>query len=69
MVELCRVDDRMLHGQVAVTWVNQVAPDAILIANDEAATNEMSQAGVQDGQTGRREAGDQNGEGRSGAAE
>ena len=40
MVELCRVDDRMLHGQVAVTWV--VAPDAILIANDEAATNEMS---------------------------
>ena len=42
MVELCRVDDRMLHGQVAVTWVNQVAPDAILIANDEAATNEMS---------------------------
>ena len=47
MVELCRVDDRMLHGQVAVTWVNQVAPDAILIANDEAATNEMSKpAGV-----------------------
>lgn len=42
MVELCRIDDRMLHGQVAVTWVNQVAPDAILIANDEAATNEMS---------------------------
>lgn len=42
MVELCRVDDRMLHGQVAVTWVNEVAPDAILIANDEAATNEMS---------------------------
>lgn len=42
MVELCRIDDRMLHGQVAVTWVNQVAPEAILIANDEAATNEMS---------------------------
>lgn len=42
MVIFCRVDDRMLHGQVAVTWVNQIAPDAILIANDEAATNEMS---------------------------
>lgn len=42
MVELCRVDDRMLHGQVAVSWVNQVSPDAILIANDEAATDEMS---------------------------
>ena len=46
MVELCRVDDRMLHGQVAVTWVNQVAPDAILIANDEAATNEMSKLAI-----------------------
>ena len=41
MVELCRIDDRLLHGQVAVTWVGAVAPEAILIANDEAATNEM----------------------------
>ena len=67
MVELCRVDDRMLHGQVAVTWVNQVAPDAILIANDEAATNEMSKLAFKMAK--RREARDQNGEGRSGAAE
>ena len=42
MVELCRIDDRLLDGQVAVTWVGAVAPEAILIANDEAATNEMS---------------------------
>lgn len=42
MVELCRIDDRLLHGQVAVTWLNAVGPDAILVANDEAATNEMS---------------------------
>lgn len=42
MVELLRVDDRLLHGQVATTWTNAVAPEAILIANDEAATNEMS---------------------------
>ncbi|MEO2187371.1 PTS system mannose/fructose/N-acetylgalactosamine-transporter subunit IIB [[Clostridium] innocuum] len=42
MVELCRIDDRLLHGQVAVTWVSAVAPEAILIANDDAATNEMS---------------------------
>lgn len=41
MVELCRVDDRLLHGQVAVAWVGEVRPDAILIANDEAATNEI----------------------------
>lgn len=42
MVELLRVDDRLLHGQVATTWTNAVGPEAILIANDEAATNEMS---------------------------
>ena len=42
MIKLCRVDHRLLHGQVAVTGVGAVAPEAILIANDEAATNEMS---------------------------
>ena len=42
MVILMRIDERMLHGQVALTWVNDVHPDAILIANDEAARNEMS---------------------------
>lgn len=42
MVELVRVDERLLHGQVAVTWVNQVAPDSILVANDEIMDNEMA---------------------------
>lgn len=42
MVELLRVDDRLLHGQVATTWTNAIAPEAILVANDEAAKNEMS---------------------------
>lgn len=42
MVELLRVDERLLHGQVAVTWMNEVNPDSILIANDEIVENEMS---------------------------
>ncbi|MCD7807236.1 MAG: PTS sugar transporter subunit IIB [Lachnospiraceae bacterium] len=42
MVVLCRVDERLLHGQVAVTWVSQVQPDSILIADDEVMKNEMS---------------------------
>lgn len=42
MVALCRVDERLLHGQVAVTWLSQVQPDSILIANDEVMENEMS---------------------------
>lgn len=42
MVVLCRVDERLLHGQVAVTWLSQIQPDSILIANDEVMQNEMS---------------------------
>lgn len=42
MVVLCRVDERLLHGQVAVTWLSQLQPDSILIANDEVMENEMS---------------------------
>ena len=42
MVVLMRIDERMLHGQVALTWVNEVHPEAILIANDEAAENDMA---------------------------
>ena len=41
MVESLRVDERMLHGQVAVTWVSEIAPDSILIANDDIVDNEM----------------------------
>lgn len=46
MVILCRVDERLLHGQVAVTWISQVQPDSILIANDEIMTNEMSKMAI-----------------------
>ena len=42
MVILMRIDERMLHGQAALTWVNEVHPEAILIANDEAAENDMA---------------------------
>ncbi len=42
MVITCRVDERLLHGQVAVTWISDLAPDSILIANDEIMENEMA---------------------------
>ena len=42
MVIHCRVDERLLHGQVAVTWMSQVSPDSILIANDDVVNNEVS---------------------------
>lgn len=42
MVSLMRIDERLLHGQVAVTWVSNVNATSILIANDEVMENEMA---------------------------
>ena len=42
MVELLRVDQRLLHGQVAVTWVSAVNVSSILIADDGVVNDEMS---------------------------
>jgi mannose/fructose/N-acetylgalactosamine-specific phosphotransferase system component IIB len=42
MVKLLRVDERLLHGQVALNWVSNVGASSILIANDEVMGNEMS---------------------------
>ncbi len=47
MVKLLRVDERLLHGQVAVTWVSNVGASSILIANDEVMTNETSKMALQ----------------------
>ena len=42
MVKVCRIDERLLHGQVAVTWINEINPDAIIIANDEIMNDEIA---------------------------
>ena len=34
-----RVDDRLIHGQVAMTWTKQLAVQEIVVANDEAAND------------------------------
>jgi len=36
---LIRIDDRLIHGQVTVGWVQALYPDRILLANDAVATN------------------------------
>ncbi len=33
------VDDRLIHGQVAMTWTKQLAVQGIVVANDEAAND------------------------------
>ena len=46
MVIILRVDDRLLHGQVAFSWLNFLGPDAIVIANDGILTNEIQKAAI-----------------------
>lgn len=41
MIKLVRVDHRLLHGQVAFTWVKMIGTDCILIANDGVAKDSL----------------------------
>jgi fructoselysine/glucoselysine PTS system EIIB component len=41
MIKLTRIDDRLLHGQVAFTWVPAVGTDCLLIANDKVAKDDF----------------------------
>lgn len=41
MIKMTRVDHRLLHGQVAFTWIRQVGADCILIANEAVAKDEL----------------------------
>jgi mannose/fructose/N-acetylgalactosamine-specific phosphotransferase system component IIB len=38
-VDLVRVDDRLIHGQVVVGWGRELKPDLVVLADDEVAAN------------------------------
>ena len=38
---LFRIDDRLIHGQVVVGWVNALKADYIIVINDAVARNEL----------------------------
>lgn len=42
-IVLCRIDNRLVHGQVATQWCGVVGANLILVANDEVSTNELRQ--------------------------
>ena len=46
-IELIRIDDRLIHGQVVTTWVKQKGIEQILIINDSI-TNDPVQKSVFD---------------------
>ena len=42
---LCiRIDDRLLHGQVGVTWANTLGANLIIVANDKVVDDPVQQA-------------------------
>lgn len=43
MIKLLRVDHRLLHGQVAFSWAQQLDSDAILLANDDLVNDSLRQ--------------------------
>lgn len=42
MIVLVRVDDRLLHGQMAISWTKHLQADTILIANQAAVNDEFT---------------------------
>lgn len=40
---LTRIDNRLIHGQVATQWTNVIGANLILVANDEVSENKMRQ--------------------------
>ena len=43
MIKLLRLDERMIHGQVAIKWSRHLSVDRIVVANDGAASNPIIQ--------------------------
>lgn len=41
MTKLLRIDDRLVHGQVAFTWVPALGVDTLLVANDKVARDDF----------------------------
>ncbi|CDL79666.1 PTS N-acetylgalactosamine transporter subunit IIB [Xenorhabdus cabanillasii] len=41
---LTRIDNRLIHGQVGVTWANSLGANLVVVANDEAANDPVQQS-------------------------
>ncbi len=41
MIKLTRIDDRLVHGQVAFSWTPALSADCLIVANDKIAKDEF----------------------------
>lgn len=46
MIKLVRVDHRLIHGQVAFSWLKFLETDCILVASDSVLSDELRMAGL-----------------------
>lgn len=42
-IQLVRIDNRLIHGQVAKQWVKDLGANVVIVANDEVANDELRQ--------------------------
>lgn len=40
---ITRIDNRLIHGQVGVTWTNHLGANLVVVANDEVSKDEVQQ--------------------------
>ncbi|WP_338214973.1 PTS sugar transporter subunit IIB [Companilactobacillus muriivasis] len=43
MIKIMRVDERLIHGQIAMVWSKEMSVDGIVVANDATAENPTQQ--------------------------
>lgn len=41
---MTRIDNRLIHGQVGITWTNSLGANLVVVANDEAANDPIQQS-------------------------
>ncbi len=41
MIKHLRIDNRLIHGQVAVTWMRRINADALVVVNDDVAKDRI----------------------------
>ena len=46
-VELVRIDDRLVHGQVLQGWVRQIKPTVLTVVNDFLCTNSLRKSAIE----------------------
>lgn len=47
MIPSLRVDDRLIHGQIALVWSKAFGTNRIVVANDKAVTDEVTNVSLQ----------------------